>query len=229
MSKVKSRSWLRVAAAVAVAGLAVAACGTVKMGAAAITGNNSISSASLTAEVANLNAAYTADEAKGVKPQRAVGQEAQQVLTWMILFRIYDQVATRNHIYVTPTEADRQLAQLTTEAASSKVSLTEYVTAGGAVPPNLLPQLGQYFAILSRLEGRIDGGKTPTTTAGQDKVESAVTHNQCLAAKELGVTVNPQYGVWDYRTYSVVSAPPTLAAAPTPSAAKTPALTKAPC
>jgi hypothetical protein len=229
MSKVKSRSWLRVAAAVVVVGLAVAACGTVKMGAAAITGNNSISSASLTAEVANLNAAYKADEAKGVKPQRAVGQEAQQVLTWLILFRIYDQVAARNHIYVTPTEADRQLADLTSEAASNKVTLTEYVTAGGAVPPNLLPQLGQYFAILSRLEGRIDGGKAPTTTAGQDKVQSAVAHEQCLAAKDLSVTVNPQFGVWDYRTYSVVSAPPTLAAAPTPSVAKTPALTKAPC
>ena len=229
MSKVKSRSWLRVAAAVVVVGLAVAACGTVKMGAAAITGSSSISSASLTAEVANLNAAYKADEAKGVKPQRAVGQEAQQVLTWLILFRIYDQVAARNHIYVTPTEADRQLAELTSEAASNKVTLTEYATAGGAVPPNLLPQLGTYFAILSRLEGRIDGGKAPTTTAGQDKVQSAVAHQQCLAAKDLSVTVNPQFGVWDYRTYSVVSAPPTLAAVPTPSVAKTPALTKAPC
>ena len=229
MSKVKSRAWLRVAGAVAVAGLAVSACGTVKMGAAAITGNSSISSASLTAEVANLNAAYKADEAKGVKPQRATGQEAQQVLTWMILFRVYDQVAARNHIYVTSAQTDRQLAELTSEAKSSKATLTEYVTAGGALPPDLIPQLGQYFAILSDLEGRIDGGKTPTTTAGQDKVESAVAHDQCVASKDLGVTVNPQYGVWDYRSYSVVSAPPTLAAAPTPSAAKTPALTKAPC
>jgi hypothetical protein len=229
MSKVKSRSWLRVAAAVAAAGLAASACGTVKMGAAAITGNNSISSGSLSAEVANLNAAYKADTAKGIKPQRPVAQEAQQVLTWLILFRIYDQVAARNHIYVTPAQADRQLAQLTSQAAASKVTLTEYVTAGGGLPPDLIPQLGQYFAILSRLEGRIDGGKAPTTTAGQAKVASAVAHNQCLAAKDLGVTVNPQYGVWDYRTYAVVPAPPTLAAAPTPSAAKTPALTKAPC
>jgi hypothetical protein len=229
MSKVKSRSWLRVAAAVAVVGLAASACGTVKMGAAAITGNNSISSASLTAEVANLNAAYKADEAKGLKPQRAVGQEAQQVLTWLILFRVYDQVASRNHIYVTSAQTDRQLAQLTTQAKASKATLSEYASAGGAVPPDLIPQLGQYFAILSDLEGRIDGGKTPTSTAGQEKVELAVAHDQCVASKDLGVTVNPQFGVWDYRSYSVVSAPPTLAAAPTPSPAKTPALTKAPC
>jgi hypothetical protein len=229
MSIVKSRRWLRAAAAVAVAGLAVSACGTVKLGAAAITGNDRISAATLTAQVTSLNSAYKADEAKGVKPQRAVGQEVQQVLTWLILFRIYDQVASRNNIYVTPAEAQRQLDQLSSQAASNKVTLTEYVTAGGAVPPDLMPQLGQYFAILSRLEGQIDGGKAPTTTAGQTKVESAVEHQQCLASKDLGVTVNPQYGVWDYRSYSVVSAPPTLAAAPAPSATTSPALTKPPC
>jgi peptidyl-prolyl cis-trans isomerase SurA len=229
MSIVKSRSWLRIAAAVAAAGLAVSACGTVKLGAAAITGNNRISSTALTNEVANLNTAYSADKAKGVKPQRPVGQETQQVLTWLILFRVYDQIAARNNINITPAQAQRQLTQLTTQAAASKVSLTEFVSAGGALPPDLVPQLGQYFAILSELEGRIDGGKAPTTTAGQAKVQSAVAHDQCLASKDLGVSVNPQFGVWDYRSYSVVPAPPTLAAAPSPSAAATPALTKAPC
>ena len=229
MSIVKSRRWLRVAAAVAAAGLALSACGTVKLGAAAITGNDRISAATLTSQVANLDAAYQADTAKGVKPQRPVGQEAQQVLSWLILFRIYDQVASRNHIYVTPAETDRQLAQLSSQAASSKVTLTEYVTAGGALPPDLMPQLGRYFAILSELEGRIDGGKAPTTTAQQAKVQSAVTHQQCLASKDLGVTVNPQYGVFDYRSYSVVLAPPTLAAAPSPSPTTSPALTKPPC
>lgn len=229
MSIVKSRSWLRIAAAVAAAGLAVSACGTVKLGAAAITGNNRISSTALTNEVANLNTAYSADKAKGVKPQRPVGQETQQVLTWLILFRVYDQIAARNNINITPAQAQRQLTQLTSQAAASKVSLTEFVSAGGALPPDLVPQLGQYFAILSELEGRIDGGKAPTTTAGQAKVQSAVAHDQCLASKDLGVSVNPQFGVWDYRSYSVVPAPPTLAAAPSPSAAATPALTKAPC
>jgi peptidyl-prolyl cis-trans isomerase SurA len=229
MSIVKSRSWLRIAAAVAAAGLAVSACGTVKLGAAAITGNNRISSTALTNEVANLNTAYSADKAKGVKPQRPVGQETQQVLTWLILFRVYAQIAARNNINITPAQAQRQLTQLTTQAAASKVSLTEFVSAGGALPPDLVPQLGQYFAILSELEGRIDGGKAPTTTAGQAKVQSAVAHDQCLASKDLGVSVNPQFGVWDYRSYSVVPAPPTLAAAPSPSAAATPALTKAPC
>lgn len=229
MSIVKSRSWLRIAAAVAATGLAASACGTVHLGAAAITGNNRISSTNLTTQVANLNSAYKADAAKGIKPQRAVAQETQQVLTWLILFHVYDQIAARNNINVSSAQAQRQLAQLSTQAKSSKVSLTEFVSAGGALPPDLVPQLGQYLAILSSLEYRINGGKTPTTTAEQAKVQTAVAHDQCLASKDLGVTVNPQFGVWDYHSYSVVPAPPTLAAAPAPSPTATPALTKPPC
>jgi hypothetical protein len=221
--------WVRIAAAVAAAGLAVAACGTVQMGAAAITGNSRISAATLTAQVANLNTAYAADRAKGVKPQRAVGQETQQVLTWLILFRVYDQLASQHHIYVTPAQAQRQLDALTSQAASSKVSLTEYVSAGGALPPDLVPQLGQYFAILSELEGRLDAGKAPTTTAEQTKLQAELGHAQCIASKDLGVRVNPQYGVWDYNTYSVVTAPPSLAAAPSPSPTASPARTTPPC
>jgi hypothetical protein len=229
MSIVKSRSWLRIAAAVAATGLAVSACGTVKLGAAAIAGNNRISSTSLTTQVANLNSAYTADEAKGVKPQRAVGKETQQVLTWLILFHVYDQIAANNDINVSSAQAQRQLDQLSTQASSSKATLAEFVSAGGALPPDLVPQLGQYLAILSALENRIDGGKAPTTTAQQAKVQSALAHDQCRASKDLSVTVNPQFVVWDYRSYSVVTAPPTLAAPPSPSPVATPALTKPPC
>lgn len=229
MKRVMSSRWVRLGAAVAAAGLAVSACGTVKMGAAAITGGNRISSATLTAQVANLQAAYRADEAKNVKPQRATTQEAQQVLTWLILFRIYDKLAAQHGIYVTPAQAQHQLAGLSSEAASSKLTLDQYVSSAGALPPDLVPQLGRYFAILSALEGRIDGGKTPTTQAGEAKLNTAIGHDQCLASKDLGVTVNPQYGVWNYSNYSVVTAPSTLAAAPAPSSSASPAVTKPPC
>src|SRR5262249_5012391 len=97
------------------------------------------------------------------------------------------------------------------------VTLREYVSAGGALPPNLTPQLGRYFAILSVLEHRLTGGKTPSTQAEQTKLQNDVSHQQCLASKSLDVTVNPQFGRFDYSSYSVVSAPSTLAANPTPS------------
>lgn len=204
-------------AAAAAAGVAVSACGSVQMGAAAITGGTRISTATLTNEVANLNAAYQADRAKQISPQRPVGQEAQQVLTWLITFRIYDQLAAQHGIYPTQAQEERQLSELNTTAQQNNVTLDEYVSAGGALPPDLKPQLGRYFAILSVLESRLNGGKVPSTQAEQTKVTSAVAHQQCLASKSLGINVNPQYGQFDYSSYSVVTAPSTLAANPTPS------------
>ncbi len=223
------RTPVQVAAALVVAGLAVSACGTVHLGAAAITGQERISSSTLTDQVANLSAAYQTDKAKGIKPQRATGQEAQQVLTWLILFRIYDKIAAQHGIYVTPAQASKQLSGLSSQAAQSKVTLEEYVSAAGALPPDLLPQLGRYFAILSALEGKIDGGKAPTSTAEQSKVQAGVSHAQCVASKSLGVQVNPQWGVFDYASYAVVLVPPTLAANPTPSPSSSPPVLHPPC
>jgi hypothetical protein len=202
-------------AAGAAACVAVSACGSVQMGAAAITGDSRISAANLTSEVANLNAAYQADRAKGVSPQRPVGQEAQQVLTWLITFRIYDQLAAQHHIAVTPAEAAREMSSLNTTARQNNVTLDQYVSAGGALPPDLKPQLGRYFAILSVLEHRLTGGKAPSSQAEQTQLASAVAHQQCLASKSLGINVNPQYGQFDYSSYSVVPAPSTLAASAT--------------
>lgn len=227
--KIRPRNAVKLAAAVLVAGLAVSACGATRMGAAAIVGNDRITTGSLSAQVANLNAAYRADEKKGVKPQRSTKQETQQVLTWLLTFRIYDRLAAQRGITVTPAQAQQQIASLSNEAKQSSVNLDEYVSAGGALPPDLVPQLGQYFAILSALERQLDGGKAPSTTAAQKKIESQVTHAQCLAAKNLNLQVNPQYGVFDYRTYAVVTAPSTLAADPTPTASATPALLNPPC
>lgn len=218
-----------VCAVCAVAGLAVTACSTMKMGAAAITGNSRITSGNLTAQVANLNAAYRADQTKKIKPQRSKGQEAQQVLSWLITFSIYNRVAKQHHITITRADSAKQLATLSSQAKSSGVSLSQYVSAAGALPPDLLPQLGQYYAILTALENRLDGGKAPTSSAAESALEKKVGHAQCLAAKSLGISVNPQYGRFDYSTYSVVPAPPTLAADPAPTPKSSPAVTSPPC
>jgi hypothetical protein len=218
-------------ATVAAACVAVSGCGSVQLGAAAITGGTRITSATLTNEVANLNAAYQQDKAKHVSPQLPVGQETQQVLTWLITFQIYDRVAEQHGIHVTPAQVYAELYGphgLSAAAAQSNVTLVEYVSAGGALPPDLLQEVGRYFAILSSLEYRITGGKGASTTAEKTKVAAAVEHDQCLASKSLDVRVNPQFGEFDYSSYSVVTAPPTLAANPSPSKAAAVRLTP-PC
>jgi hypothetical protein len=213
------RTSMQLAAAVLAGGLAVAACGnTLKLGAAATTGQGRITSASLTNQVANLNAAYQADKRKGIKPQRAVAQMPQQVLTWLLTFQIYDQLAVQHGIAVTPTQVQHQLTGLAAQAKQDKISTEAYVSAAGAVPPDLLPRIGRYFAILSAYENSLDGGKSPTASAAQKALQAQLSHAQCLAAKNLDIKVNPQYGEFDYGTFAVVPAPSMLAAAPSPSA-----------
>jgi hypothetical protein len=223
----RSRISLRAAAALAVAGLAVSACGTTQLGAAAITADNRITSATLTNEVANLASAYKADQAKGIKPQRPAGQETQQVLTWLILFNIYDKLAAQQRIYVTPAQSRHQLDSLGKVANQNKITLDQYVSAAGAVPPDLLPQLGRYLAILSTFETRLSGGQSPTGATPQ--LQGQVAHAQCVAARDLSVQVNPQFGVFDYRTYAVVPAASKLAADPVPSPATSKPLVNPPC
>jgi hypothetical protein len=216
-------------AGLAAACVAVSACGSVQLGAAAITGSTRITSATLTNEVANLNAAYKQDTAKKVTPQLPVGQETQQVLTWLITFQIYDRVAEQHGIHVTPLQvAQQESRSLSAPARQNKLTVQEYVSAGGALPPNLAPELARLYAIEAALVYRITGGKSPSSTAGQSKETVAINHAVCLASKSLDIRVNPQFGEYDYTTRSVVTAPPTLAANPSPSKAAAVQLTP-PC
>jgi hypothetical protein len=222
------RTSMKLAAAVVVAGLAVSACSTTRMGAAALTGAGRISTAKLTGEVANLNSAYAADKAKGITPQRTVSQEAQQVLTWLIVFKVYGKMATQHGISVTNAQAARTRNAYARAATQSGVNLNEYLSAGYALPPDLQPQFFQAAAIGTAVDKKLDGGKTPTSSSGQSALSSKFSHDACVAAKDLGITVNPQYGEFDYTGFQVVPAPPTLAADPTPSPTSSALLTP-PC
>jgi len=222
---------MQLAAVVLAGGLAVAACGnTQHFGAAATTSQSRVSQATLTNEVANLKAAYQTDARKGIKPQRPVGQATQQVLTWLITFKIYDQLARQHQINITPAAVQRQLTALASQARQQKLSISDYVSAAGAVPPDLTQQIGRYFAILDAFQNRLDGGKPPSGQAAQQVLQTRIAHAQCLAAKNLQIDVNPQYGEFDYTSYQVVPAPSKLAAAssPSPSASAKPRLTP-PC
>jgi hypothetical protein len=213
------RTSMQLAAAVLAGGLAVAGCGnSLQLGAAATTSQGRITSVSLTNQVANLTTAYAADKKKGITPQLGTSQVPQQVLTWLLTFRIVDRLAQQHQIAVTPANVQTQLSALASTAAQNKVDTKTYVSAAGGVPPDLLPQIGRYFAILQKFESRLDGGKAPTAQAGQAALQTRVDHAQCLAAKNLGIHVNPQYGAFDYSTFAVVATPSKLSTTGGPSA-----------
>lgn len=220
------RTSVKIAVAVLATGVAVSACGSVRMGAAAIAGNQRIASATLNAQVANLDAAYRTDKKK-IQISFTTAQMPQLVLSWLIRFQVRDALARRDGIGVTQGDIQRALDAISAEIKqeSATATLAEVAVANG-IPPDLLSQLGRYQAVQTALVNRLDGGKTPTKTAAQAALQTRFDHAQCLASKSLNIKVNPQYGVLDYSQLTVVAAPSTLSRqqTPSPSPSSTPLL-----
>ena len=208
------RTPMKLAAVLLAAGIAAAACGSVKLGAAAITSNQRISTTTLSDQVANLNAAYQAHKSQ-IQLQYPVSQMPQQVLSWLVRFQVRDTMAAQQGITVTPTQAERALVAIAASVrqSGSNATLPEVAVANG-LPPDLLDELGQYQAIETQLLNRLDGGKLPTSTAGQQALENVFNTSQCRTAKSLNIQVNPQFGALDYSTFSVVLTPSGLSQAP---------------
>ena len=206
------RTWMKATAAAGVCGLAVAACGTVHMGAAAIVGNQRVSSSNLSAEVSDLNAGYQKYR-KQVQLQYSASQMPQQVLGWIVRFKVRDRLAQREGITVTQTDVQQALTSIETSIKQSgeNAPLPAVAVANG-LPPDMLTELGQYQAIETKLLDRLDGGKLPSASSAQTALEDKFNKSQCLAAKSLNIQINPQFGELDYSDYAVVAAPSNLSA-----------------
>jgi hypothetical protein len=199
--------------AAALAGvLMLSACGSVKLGAAAVSNNQRVSAATVTAEVSNLNQAYQADKAK-IQLQFAKSEMPQEVLSWLLRFQVREQMANRYGITVTPTQVQDALNSIAAQAKQSGVTTRDLAVANG-VPPDQLNELGRYVAIQDAVLNRLDGGKLPTANAALTTLSNKFDASQCVAAKSLAIQVNPQYGALDYRSIGVVAAPNKLSALP---------------
>ncbi len=212
-------------AVVAVAGLvgaaALSGCGQTRLGAAALYGNQRISSSELAAEVANLNTGYQKYQGR-VQIGYTKAEMPQEVLTWLLRFAAFDQIAASRGIKITPAQVQRQIATLTAEVARSGDTLPEAAVAAG-LPPDQINELGTWFAIETELRNQLDNGVAPKSAAGSNALTAKVIHLQCVAAKNLNIKVNPQYGVFDFARLGVVPAPAALSASspgPGPSASQ---------
>ena len=228
------RAPMKIAAAALAAGVAVTACGPVKMGSAALLSDQRISASTLAAQVANLNQGYQRYKAT-VTLQYPVSQMPQQALGWLIRFRVRDELAAVQGIRVTPAQVQHALAQLRSQAQGSpggrSASLAELAVANG-LPPDELTALARYQAIQTVLVDRLDGGKLPTSNAALQALGRQFNSAECRAAKKLDIRINPQYGRLDYARYSIIPAPSTLSAtgsspAPAASPSAKPQLTPA--
>jgi hypothetical protein len=212
-----------VSAAVIAAGLAVtvAGCGPVEMGAAAIVGNQRITIATLDTEVTNLSQAVK--DYPGIINLSAT-QETQDTLSWLIRFKINEELARQAGITISTAQAQTGRAELYKAAQSeaeqeglTKVTLNLIMAANG-IPPNMYVELGRYQAIETQFVKNVNGGTIPTSTSAQNATTKELEHAQCVAAKALKILINPQFGRLNYSTYLVVSAPSTVSRPEGPAA-----------
>ena len=214
------RTSVFVLAAAAAATCALSACGPVKMGSAAITGGQRLTMTTLSDQVTDLENAVQAGRGK-IRLQFPRSQAPQQVLGWLLRFRIRDELAARNHVVVTAGESQRALAGLARQTGRTGPAFVQLAVANG-LAPDMLPELGRYEAIQNDMFIRLNGGTLPRTQARVQVLSAQFNRRECVAAKSLSIQVNPQYGQMDYGTYSVIPAPSTLSAPTTPSPSPTP-------
>ncbi len=219
------RASMKMVAAALAAGVVLTACGPVKMGAAAVMSSQRISVSTLAAQVTDLNQGYLRYKGK-VALQYPVSQMPQQVLGWLVRFRVRDELAAARGIRVSPAQVQRAMAQIRSQAQSSpgkSVNLAQLAVANG-LPPDELTALARYQAIETALVNQLDGGKLPKSSAGLQALGGQFNKAECQAAKRLDIRINPQYGRLNYAQYSIIPAPSTLSAAgssPTPAASPT--------
>jgi hypothetical protein len=220
------RSPMTVTAAVLAVLAGVAGCGTIQMGSAAIVGSQGISSATLTSEVNDLTTTYHHSNG-AIQLQFPLSQAPQQVLGWLVRFRIRDEVAARNHLTVTRADTEAVQAAINAQARQNHTSTAGLLVANG-LPPDLLPQLSRYQAIELALVRKLNGGQLPTTQAALTELSRKFDAAQCHAAKGLAIRVNPQFGRLDYSQLTIIpsvtglSAPPGGAASPSAAPQLTP-------
>jgi hypothetical protein len=216
------RTAVSVTAAAIAATCALAACGPVRMGSAAILGNERITSTTLSDQVANLQQTYQANKSK-IQLQFPLSEAPQEVLTWLLLFRIRDEVAVRNHVAVSKGQSQRALTSIASQAQGGAAGLRNLAVANG-LPPDMLPDLGRYQAIENALVDKLDGGVLPKSQTGLATLNAVLNREECKAAKSLSIEVNPRFGQMNYsQTDSVIPATTKLSAPVRPSPSPSPA------
>ena len=219
------RRLVTISAVVVGVGLVVAACSSspVKFGSAAIVGDQRITLATLDTEVDNLSQAV---ERYKSTVQLSQAQQTQQTLTWLIRFKVNEELARQAGITVSNAQAEQALATIYAAAKASAESQgipnpsLNLILAANGIPPNLAHEVGRYQAINDEFARQANGGQEPTSTPAQTAASAKLTKARCQAAKALNIQISPQFGQLNYDQLAVVAAPGTVfrTAGPAPTA-----------
>jgi len=172
---------LRAAGAVLLAAALLAGCGTPRAGAAATVGPDRISEADLAAATNELRSLVG-------DPTGDTSETLRSVLARMVTRDLAEAAVRRAGLTVPGGDVDRARRDLTTEVGGEE-QLARYAAEAG-VPPRLVDDV-LYTSIALELLGRsLEPEGTPEEQQGAALLALAEL------SIELGVVVNPRYGVW---------------------------------
>jgi hypothetical protein len=203
------RKSLKAAVCVLAAGTALAACGPVKPGAAAIIGHDRITVSTVDSAVDRWGKELPKyPEAQQIVAQAQGQQQGQDqqipydpsspqrsALYQLIELRAWDEVAREQHLSVAPGQVDAFIA-----SKGGTAALDAYVLAQG-LPTSYDKEFGRTLLIQQTLIGKygIQPGQQ-VTAQQQQQVLQRLLRDYTGAKRQLGITVNPRFGTFNDKT-----------------------------
>lgn len=210
------RKSLKTAVAALAAGTALAACGPLKPGAAAMIGHDRITVAKLDSAVNQWSKELPKyPEAQQIVAQAQGQQTGQQIpfdpssprrsaLYQLIEIRAWDEVAREKGIEVAPGQVDAFIA-----GKGGRGGLDAYVLAEG-LPTSYADDFARSLLIQETMLQRYGvDPRQPATPAEQAQIKRLLA-DYAGAKRHLGITVNPRFGTFDDKTASLGAVCPRL-------------------
>jgi hypothetical protein len=210
------RKSLKTAVAALAAGTALAACGPLKPGAAAVIGHDRITVAKLDSAVSQWSKELPEyPQAQQIVAQAQGQQTGEQIpfdpssprrsaLYQLIEIRAWDEVAREKDISVAPGQVDAFVA-----AKGGRGGLNAYVLAEG-LPTSYADDFARSLLIQQTMLQRygVTPGQ-PVNPAQQAQIKQLLA-DYTGAKRHLGITVNPRFGTFDDKTMSLGAVCPHL-------------------
>lgn len=207
--------------AAAATAVTLTACGPVQMGAAAIIGTERVPTSTLSDYVSALNSVYQAHPDLQARASAKPAQMPQQVLTWLVQFRVIDEVARRYGVQVTPGDAQGTLSALTSQAGQqlgTPLSTTEYMMLNG-LPPSLMGEFGHFLATYQKVVLIFTGGKNPSSLSSAQLQAASQRFRADIraAADRLNIKINPRFGQLNVSQLAIAPTPDRLSKPESPA------------
>jgi hypothetical protein len=169
-------------AAILALGLAVSAC-TGSAGDAAVVGDNRVTEASLNSNVSVVLVA------QGFTTDKSDPELVKNILNWLVVMDLLDQVAADNNVAVTQGEIDREYEAEVTSAGSAAGLEAAYLKQG--VAPSQISERIRFALTAQKVAKAVAPNATP------EQATAALVAAVVAKSKAVNPEINPRFGTWD--------------------------------